>query len=89
VSYTEQSTFEILIEPRSKSEGEKTMKTTTAVKDPVCGMDVETATAAGRTEHKGQTYYFCGSKCKEKFDINPEQYVGKSTETAKSGGCCS
>ena len=31
------------------------MNSTTAVKDPVCGMDVESATAAGRTEHKGQT----------------------------------
>ena len=37
------------------------MKSTTDVKDPVCGMDIETATAAGRTEHKGQTYYFCAS----------------------------
>jgi P-type Cu+ transporter len=54
------------------------MNTTTIVKDPVCGMDVEVATAAGRTEHKGQSYYFCGSKCKEKFDANPEQYLGKS-----------
>ena len=66
------------------------MKSTTAVKDPVCGMDVDTATAAGRTEHNGQTYYFCGSKCKEKFGLNPEQYVGKSVGTLKSGqGCCS
>ena len=66
------------------------MKSATAVKDPVCGMDIEKATAAGRTEHKGQTYYFCGVKCKEKFDRNPEQYVGKSAETPKSGqGCCS
>ena len=54
------------------------MKSATTVKDPVCGMDIETATAAGRTEHNGQTYYFCGSKCKEKFDLNPEQYLGKS-----------
>ena len=66
------------------------MKSTTAMKDPVCGMDVDTATAAGRTEHNEQTYYFCGSKCKEKFDLNPEQYVGKSVGTLKSGqGCCS
>jgi YHS domain-containing protein len=66
------------------------MKSTTAVKDPVCGMDIETASAAGRTEHNGQTYYFCGFKCKEKFDLNPEQYVGKSAGTPKSGqGCCS
>jgi Cu+-exporting ATPase len=49
------------------------MTNTTAVKDPVCGMDVETATAAARTEYKGQTYYFCGSMCKEKFDLSPEQ----------------
>jgi Cu+-exporting ATPase len=66
------------------------MKSATTVKDPVCGMEIETATAAGRTEHNGQTYYFCGSKCKEKFDLNPEQYVGKSAGTSKSGqGCCS
>ena len=65
------------------------MKTTTAVKDLVCGMDIEAATAAGRTEYKGQTYYFCGSKCKEKFDRSSEQYLGKSAEAPKSGGCCS
>lgn len=66
------------------------MKSATAVKDPVCGMDIEKATAAGRTEHKRQTYYFCGMKCKEKFDRNPEQYVGKSAGTPKSSqDCCS
>ena len=66
------------------------MKNTTMVKDPVCGMDVETATAGGLTEYKGQTYYFCGSKCKEKFDLHPEQYLRKSAGTPKSGhGCCS
>jgi P-type Cu+ transporter len=64
------------------------MKATTAVKDPVCGMDVDTATAAGKTEYKGQTYYFCAARCKEKFDLKPEQYVSKSAGTPKSGGCC-
>jgi Cu+-exporting ATPase len=69
---------------------EMIMNNTTAVKDLVCGMDVETATAAGSTDYKGQTYYFCGSKCKQKFDLNPEQYLGKSAGTSKSGhGCCS
>lgn len=63
--------------------------TTTTLKDPVCGMDVETATAAGRTLHKGQTYYFCGAKCKDKFDANPEQFLGKAPATPTSGGCCS
>jgi YHS domain-containing protein len=70
-------------------EGEITMKTTAAVKDCVCGMDIEAATAAGRSEYKGQTYYFCGAKCKQKFDLNPEQYLNKSAGTPKSGGCCS
>jgi Cu+-exporting ATPase len=69
--------------------GDMIMKSITALKDPVCGMDIEPTTAAGRTEYKGQTYYFCGSKCKEKFDLNPEQYLGKSAGAPKSGGCCS
>ncbi len=65
------------------------MTSTTVVKDPVCGMDIETGTAAGQSEYKGQTYYFCGFKCKENFEPKPEQYVGKSTGTPKSGpGCC-
>ena len=64
------------------------MNNTTAVKDLVCGMDVDTATAASRSEYKGHPYYFCGAKCKEKFDRNPVQYMGKSTGTPKSD-CCS
>jgi Cu+-exporting ATPase len=71
------------------SEGAITMKSATAAKDHVCGMEIETATAAGKSEYKGQTYYFCGSKCKEKFDLKPEQYLCKSASTPKSGhGCC-
>ena len=66
------------------------MNHTTVVNDVVCGMDVESGTAAGRTEYKGQTYYFCGLNCKEKFDLNTQQYIGKSAETPKIGsGCCS
>jgi Cu+-exporting ATPase len=69
--------------------GDIVMKSPTVVKDLVCGMDVESTAAAGRTEYRGQTYYFCGSKCKEKFDRNPEQYLGKPAGTPKSGhGCC-
>jgi Cu+-exporting ATPase len=60
------------------------------VKDLVCGMDVETATAAGHSEHNGHTYYFCGLSCKQKFDLNPEQYLDKSAAPAKTCcGCCS
>jgi Cu+-exporting ATPase len=54
------------------------MNDTTVVRDPVCGMYLESASSAGHTEFKGKTHYFCGTKCKGKFDVNPEQYVGKS-----------
>jgi P-type Cu+ transporter len=50
--------------------------TTTAV-DPVCGMEVnpEIATAQElRSEHEGQTYFFCGKGCKLDFDEDPARY---------------
>jgi Cu+-exporting ATPase len=42
--------------------------------DPVCKMDVETATAELTSEYQGKTYYFCSPYCKTTFDENPEQY---------------
>lgn len=48
------------------------------VKDPVCGMEIDPATAAGSSEYKGQTYYFCSPGCKKSFDKDPEKYVGQS-----------
>ncbi|GGF45007.1 copper-translocating P-type ATPase [Azorhizobium oxalatiphilum] len=45
------------------------------VKDPVCGMDVDPATAKYKSEHKGQTVYFCAASCKTKFDAHPEHYT--------------
>jgi Cu(I)/Ag(I) efflux system membrane fusion protein len=52
-------------------------------KDPVCGMDVDEkrAKASGRrSEYRGVTYYFCTDECKEKFDENPDRYIGKMSE---------
>ncbi|HXE79655.1 MAG TPA: YHS domain-containing protein [Vicinamibacterales bacterium] len=43
--------------------------------DPVCGMQVDPAKAAGSSTHNGRTYYFCSPVCKRKFDENPQQYV--------------
>ncbi len=43
--------------------------------DPVCGMQVEESEAAGKAEHEGKTYYFCGEGCKRKFEEKPEQYT--------------
>ena len=44
-------------------------------KDPVCGMEVTTETAAGKSEYKGHTYYFCSVADKEIFDKNPGKYI--------------
>ena len=52
-------------------------------KDPVCGMDVDEKTAAGKSEYKGQTYYFCSIGCKKSFDKEPEKYIGKETPEHK------
>ncbi len=48
------------------------------MKDPVCGMDVTPEKAAGKTEHKGKTYYFCSVKCLEKFKQDPEEFLDKA-----------
>lgn len=44
--------------------------------DPVCGMEVDPATAAGSSEYQGQTYYFCSMGCKRQFDKDPANYTG-------------
>ncbi|MGH2403538.1 MAG: YHS domain-containing protein [bacterium] len=46
-------------------------------RDPVCGMMVDEKNAAGKSEHKGKTYYFCSSGCKAAFDQDPERYAEK------------
>jgi P-type Cu+ transporter len=43
--------------------------------DPICGMTVDPATAAGSHDHQGQRYYFCGLFCLERFKENPEQAI--------------
>ncbi|OGN94166.1 MAG: YHS domain-containing protein [Chloroflexi bacterium RBG_13_48_10] len=44
-------------------------------KDPVCGMDVDSKTAAWKSEYQGKTYYFCAPGCKRDFDKEPWRYV--------------
>jgi Cu+-exporting ATPase len=50
--------------------------------DPVCGMQVTFATAAGQSEYKGQTYYFCSADCKQTFDKNPEKYYTRQKQNS-------
>ncbi|MDH5640008.1 MAG: heavy metal translocating P-type ATPase [Nitrospira sp.] len=43
--------------------------------DPVCGMTVQPASAAGSCEHQGKTYYFCATSCLAKFQKDPAYYL--------------
>ena len=56
-------------EPTSKEE------TMAPVTDPVCGMEIDPATAAGREEYEGTTYYFCSKSCHDSFKAEPERYA--------------
>src|SRR6266704_2994739 len=44
-------------------------------KDPVCGMSVDPAKAAGKVQHGGKTYYFCSARCAERFSKEPEKFL--------------
>ena len=43
--------------------------------DPICGMQVGGASAAGEAEYEGTRYYFCSGGCREKFVGDPGRYA--------------
>ncbi len=45
--------------------------------DPVCGMEIEIASATPKSEYQGLQYYFCSQDCKKQFDSNPARYAKK------------
>jgi P-type Cu+ transporter len=53
---------------------------TTPATDPVCGMQVDPATAAGSSEYQDTTYYFCSMGCKRQFDRDPKRFVGSQPQ---------
>lgn len=46
--------------------------------DPVCGMQIEPDSAAGKAEYKGQTFYFCAEGCRQSFRENPADFVSRN-----------
>jgi Cu+-exporting ATPase len=52
------------------------------VVDPVCGMTVSPATAAGSHTHRGRTYHFCAPSCLERFRQDPDAFVEAATAAA-------
>lgn len=54
------------------------------VKDPVCGMTVDPQKTPHHATHAGQTYYFCGARCREKFVAEPLRYLASAKPTAEA-----
>jgi len=50
-------------------------KASQKVKDPVCGTEIDSKSAAGKATYKGKTYYFCSVSEKEQFEKDPAKYV--------------
>jgi P-type Cu+ transporter len=46
--------------------------------DPVCGMEVNPASAKAQSEWGGQSFYFCSAECKRKFDADPQRYIDET-----------
>jgi len=47
------------------------------VVDPVCGMEVDSETAAHRVEHDWTIYYFCSAHCADAFHRNPQAMLAR------------
>ncbi len=45
------------------------------VRDPVCGMSVDPATATEHVGYMGTTQYFCSAGCRSKFEKDPARYT--------------
>lgn len=43
--------------------------------DPVCGMQVDPASAPASHEHVGKKYWFCSTHCQKQFAAAPEKYL--------------
>ncbi len=62
-----------------------TTETATTVLDPVCGMNIDPAEAAGQSLYRGTTYFFCSPSCKERFDADPERYLSPDNRQPATG----
>src|SRR5262245_36672019 len=60
------------------------MAPSAATIDPVCGMPVDPATAAGSTVHDGQMYHFCSTHCLARFKQDPARYLNRDAHKEAS-----
>lgn len=53
-------------------------------RDPICGMTVDPARAAGQQVHEGTTYYFCSQHCLHTFQADPARYANAASDGSSS-----
>ena len=63
--------------------GQQAEPQTAKLMDPVCGLRVDPATAAGSSEYAGRTYYFHSAACKAEFDAQPERFAARGNADAQ------
>jgi P-type Cu+ transporter len=63
----------VRVEVGTPQPGVKEQKTAT-VKDVVCGMEIDPATAAAIEDYEGTKYFFCSLGCRDRFVANPEKF---------------
>jgi Cu+-exporting ATPase len=57
-----------------------------AERDPVCGMMVDPAKAAGRHEYKGVLYFFCNPSCLARFKAEPDKFLAQGSRPMGMAG---
>ena len=63
---------------------QETSNSATAVKDPVCGMNVDPATRSTTSNTLQRSYYFCCAGCAEKFKADPQKYLSQPSRVNSS-----
>ncbi len=62
------------------------MEGSTLERDPVCGMNVNPATAKHKFEHDGKNTFFCSAGCVEKFKADPAKYLAPQSSGLATPG---
>src|SRR5678815_4774067 len=50
--------------------------------DPVCKMRVMPETAVAKFDYNGKTYYFCATRCMERFKADPSAFLKTDKPTS-------
>ena len=60
---------------RHGDEGPDSVAAAAAIKDPVCGMEVDPAKTPHKAHYEGHEYFFCSARCRSKYQKEPSRYT--------------